>query len=57
MVREMAQGKDFLNLYCYTASFSCYAAKGGAKTTVSVDRSETAIQWAKDNMELNGISV
>ena len=29
MVREMAAGKDFLNLYCYTASFSCYAAKGG----------------------------
>ena len=26
MVREMAAGKDFLNLYCYTAAFSCYAA-------------------------------
>ncbi|MBF0413605.1 MAG: class I SAM-dependent methyltransferase [Desulfamplus sp.] len=57
MVREMAQGKDFLNLYCYTGSFSCYAAKGGARTTVSVDRSETAIQWAKDNMELNDIPI
>ncbi|MBF0204317.1 MAG: class I SAM-dependent methyltransferase [Desulfamplus sp.] len=56
MVREMAAGKDFLNLYCYTGSFSCYAAKGGANTTVSVDRSETAIQWAKENMEINGIS-
>ena len=31
IVREMASGKDFLNLYCYTASFSCYAAKAGAK--------------------------
>ena len=57
MVREMAEGKDFLNLYCYTGSFSCYAAKGGARTTVSVDRSETAIQWAKENMELNEIKV
>ena len=55
MVREMAAGKDFLNLYCYTASFSCYAAKGGARSTVSVDRSENAIQWAKENMSLNGI--
>jgi 23S rRNA (cytosine1962-C5)-methyltransferase len=55
MVREMAAGKDFLNLYCYTASFSCYAAKGGARSTVSVDRSESAIQWARENMELNGL--
>ena len=57
MVKDMVKGKDFLNLYCYTGSFSCYAAKGGAKTTVSVDRSDTAIQWAKENMELNGFSV
>ena len=55
MVREVAQGKDFLNLYCYTGTFSCYAAKGGAATTTSVDRSETAITWARENMELNGI--
>ena len=55
MVREMAAGKDFLNLYCYTGAFSCYAAKGGARTTVSVDRSQTAIDWARENMTLNGI--
>ena len=54
-VREMAAGKDFLNLYCYTASFSCYAAMGGARSTVSVDRSEGVIQWARENMALNGI--
>ncbi|MFH2091681.1 MAG: class I SAM-dependent methyltransferase [Pseudomonadota bacterium] len=56
MVREMARGKHFLNLYCYTGSFTCYAAKGGAARTVSVDRSETAINWVKDNLELNGLS-
>ena len=55
MVRALAAGKDFLNLYCYTASFSCYAAKGGASSTVSVDRSERAIRWARENMALNGI--
>ncbi|WP_027360187.1 class I SAM-dependent methyltransferase [Desulforegula conservatrix] len=55
MVREMAAGKDFLNLYCYTGTFSCYAAKGGARTTVSVDRAETAINWCRDNFELNEI--
>lgn len=56
MVRSMAQDKDFLNLYCYTGSFTCYAVKGGAKSSVSVDRSETAVAWAKENFLLNGIS-
>jgi len=55
VIREVAEGKDFLNLYCYTGSFSCYAAKGGAKTTTSVDRSETAITWVRENMDLNEI--
>lgn len=55
MVRDMAKGKDFLNLYCYTGAFTCSAAKGGAASTVSVDRSETAISWARDNLTLNGI--
>ncbi len=55
MVLEMAGGKDFLNLYCYTAAFSCYAALGGARSTVSVDRSETVIAWARENMALNNI--
>lgn len=55
MIREIAEGRDFLNLYCYTGSFSCYAATGGARTTTSVDRSDTAIIWARENMGLNGI--
>jgi 23S rRNA (cytosine1962-C5)-methyltransferase len=55
MVRALAADKDFLNLYCYTASFSCYAAKGGARSTLSVDRSESAIQWARKNFVLNNM--
>ncbi len=55
MTREMIKGKRFLNLYCYTGSFTCYAAKGGAIETVSVDRSETAINWVKENLELNNL--
>ena len=55
-VRELALNKSFLNLYCYTGSFTCYAAKGGAFRTVSVDRSETAITWLRENLELNGLS-
>lgn len=55
IIRKMAKGKDFLNLFCYTGTFSCYAAKGGARRTVSVDRSETAISWARQNFSLNKI--
>lgn len=56
MVRTMAVGKDFLNLFCYTGAFTLYAVKGGARSTVSVDRSKTAITWARRNMELNGLA-
>jgi 23S rRNA (cytosine1962-C5)-methyltransferase len=56
MIRDAAAGKDFLNLFCYTGSFTCYAAKGGARSTVSVDRSRTAVSWAGKNLELNGLA-
>ncbi|MBA3011261.1 MAG: SAM-dependent methyltransferase [Desulfobacula sp.] len=55
-VGQMAKDKDFLNLYCYTDAFTCYAAKGGARSTLSVDRSETAITWVKENLDLNHLS-
>ena len=56
IVGKLAAGKDFLNLFAYTGAFTCAAAAGGAKTTTTVDRSETYISWAKDNLSLNGFS-
>jgi 23S rRNA (cytosine1962-C5)-methyltransferase len=56
MVRERAAGRDFLNLYCYTGTFTGYAIRGGARASVSVDRSETAIAWAGENLALNGLT-
>lgn len=56
MVRDLALGKDFLNLYCYTASFTCYAAAGGAKASISVDRSQGNLDWARENFRLNGLN-
>ncbi|GAA4449590.1 class I SAM-dependent methyltransferase [Rurimicrobium arvi] len=53
MVQEEAEGKRVLNLFCYTGSFSVYAAKGGAKSVTSVDLSKTYINWAKRNMQFN----
>lgn len=51
---EMAQGKDFLNLFAYTGSATVHAACGGAKSTTTVDMSKTYLEWAKQNMILNG---
>lgn len=54
MVRRMAADKDVLNLFCYTGSFSVYAAAGGARHTCSVDLSATYLTWARRNLQLNG---
>ncbi|MBF9000468.1 bifunctional 23S rRNA (guanine(2069)-N(7))-methyltransferase RlmK/23S rRNA (guanine(2445)-N(2))-methyltransferase RlmL [Vibrio nitrifigilis] len=51
---EMASGKDFLNLFAYTGSATVHAAVGGARSTTTVDMSKTYLNWAKDNMQLNG---
>ncbi len=56
MVREVAGGTRFLNLFAYTGSFSVYAAAGGAAETVTVDLSNTYLDWARRNMALNGFT-
>jgi 23S rRNA (cytosine1962-C5)-methyltransferase len=53
MIRDQAAGKRVLNLFCYTGSFSVYAAAAGAEEVVSVDLSKTYLKWATENMELN----
>jgi 23S rRNA (cytosine1962-C5)-methyltransferase len=55
LVRENAACKRVLNLFCYTGSFSVYAAAGAALEVVSVDLSKTYLKWATENMELNGL--
>ncbi len=51
---KLAEGKDFLNLFAYTGAFTCAAAVAKAKTTVTVDRSSIYLDWAKENLKLNG---
>ncbi len=55
MLGAMAAGKRFLNLFCYTGSATVYAAAGGAASTVSVDLSPVYLDWARRNLELNGL--
>jgi 23S rRNA (guanine2445-N2)-methyltransferase / 23S rRNA (guanine2069-N7)-methyltransferase len=54
VVRAEAEGKRFLNLFCYTGSFSVYAAAGGAAETTSVDLSNTYLEWTRTNLSKNG---
>ena len=56
LVRETCSKKRVLNLFCYTGSFSVYAAQGNASYVESVDLSNTYLNWAKDNMKLNGFT-
>ncbi|MDO4997795.1 MAG: class I SAM-dependent methyltransferase [Neisseria sp.] len=56
-VGELAAGKRFLNLFAYTGSFSVYAATGGAIASETVDLSNTYLDWAKRNFELNGVDL
>jgi 23S rRNA (guanine2445-N2)-methyltransferase / 23S rRNA (guanine2069-N7)-methyltransferase len=54
MLRDWSKGADFLNLFCYTGSATVYAAAGGARSTSSVDLSNTYLEWAHENLRLNG---
>lgn len=56
IVRQMSSGKSVLNLFCYTGSFSVYAASGGASYIESVDLSNTYLSWAEKNMRLNNFA-
>ncbi|WP_101776349.1 bifunctional 23S rRNA (guanine(2069)-N(7))-methyltransferase RlmK/23S rRNA (guanine(2445)-N(2))-methyltransferase RlmL [Pasteurella oralis] len=55
MLGEMAKGKDFLNLFAYTGSATVHAALGGAKSTTTVDMSNTYLNWAEQNLLLNDL--
>jgi 23S rRNA (guanine2445-N2)-methyltransferase / 23S rRNA (guanine2069-N7)-methyltransferase len=54
MLRTWAKDTDFLNLFCYTGSATVYAAAGGARSTTGVDLSNTYLDWAHENLLLNG---
>ncbi len=56
MIADLAKDKRFLNLFCYTATASVHAAMAGARYTVSVDMSNTYLNWARKNFALNGLS-
>lgn len=51
----LANGRRFLNLFGYTGTATVYAALGGATNTTTVDLSKTYLDWARRNLQLNGL--
>lgn len=56
LVRDLAKGKSFLNLFAYTGSFTVYAAAGEASSTTTVDLSGRYLDWARDNLKANDLA-
>lgn len=56
LIQQQAKGKRFLNLFSYTGTATVHAVIGGAISSVTVDMSNTYLDWAKRNFDLNGIS-
>jgi len=56
-VGSIAAGKRFLNLFSYTGSFTVYAATSGAISSETVDLSNTYLEWAERNFQLNHIDL
>ncbi len=55
-IQQQARDKHFLNLFAYTGTASVHAAIGGAKSTTTIDMSNTYLDWAKNNFELNKLT-
>jgi len=52
-IRELADGKHFLNLFSYTGTASVYAIAGGAASATAVDTNGNYHAWARENLKLN----
>lgn len=53
LLEHYSQGRNVLNMFCYTGGFSVYAMRGGAKLVHSVDSSAKAVELVRSNIELN----
>ncbi len=57
LIRRLASGKRFLNLFAYTGTATVAAAKGGAEQSLTIDMSGPYLDWARDNFLKNGLDL
>ena len=56
LVRTLAGGRRFLNLFAYTGTMTVDALAGAAPSSTTVDLSSTYLEWARRNLEANGFT-
>jgi len=56
IVRDLAEGKTVLDGFCAAGGFGLYALAGGAKSVLAIDASRPAVETARANAALNGVS-
>ena len=56
LLKGLCEGKDVLDLFCYSGSWALHAAAFGARSVLGVDISEKAVGLARRQAELNGVS-
>jgi 23S rRNA (cytosine1962-C5)-methyltransferase len=57
LIHRLSKNKRVLNCFSYTGGFSLFALKGGAERVTSVDSSEGALRYARENTLLNRIEL
>lgn len=55
LIGQRSKGRRFLNLFGYTGTATVHAAAGGASSSVTVDLSNTYLDWARRNLAINGL--
>ncbi len=55
-VRELAQGRDVLNCFCYTGGFTIAALAGSARSALSIDSSAEALRHAAEHVADNALA-
>lgn len=55
-IKHIVKDADVLGAFTYTGTFEIHAAHYGAKNVLGIDISESAVQQANRNAELNGLS-
>ena len=56
LIAKKSKNKSLLNLFAYTGSVSLQAALHGADSVATVDMSNTYLNWAQENFDLNKLS-
>ena len=56
LMREVASGREVLDVCCYTGGFGVQAAAGGAKSVLFLEASARHLRWARDHLVLNDLA-